>query len=77
MAEGEEPLHIALLDLGCKKRNIVRCLCKRGCRVTVLPAFATAGRAQSPDPDGLMLSNGPGDPAETVEVIANIRRSSG
>ena len=35
------PLNVALLDLGCKK-NIVRCLCKRGCRVTVLPGTATA-----------------------------------
>ena len=40
VAEGEEPLHIALLELGCKK-NIVRCLCKRGCRETVLPASTT------------------------------------
>ena len=72
VAEGEEPLHIALLDLGCKK-NIVRCLCKRGCRVTVLPASTTLAELKALAPDGLMLSNGPGDPAENVQVIANIR----
>ena len=60
VAEGEEPLHIALLDLGCKK-NIVRCLCKRGCRVTVLPASTTLAELKALAPDGLMLSTGPGD----------------
>ena len=72
VAQGEEPLHIALLDLGCKN-NIVRCLCKRGCRVTVLPGTTTPAELAALDPDGLMLSNGPGDPAENVEIIANIR----
>ena len=70
--EVETPLHVALLDLGCKN-NIVRCLQKRGCRVTVLPGTATAAELAALNPDGLMLSNGPGDPAETVEIIANIR----
>ena len=72
LAEGEQPLHVALLDLGCKK-NIVRCLCKRGCRVTVLPGAATAADLAALHADGLMLSNGPGDPAENVEIIQNIR----
>lgn len=71
-AWGETPLHVALLDLGCKN-NIVRCLCKRGCRVTVLPGTTTPAELAALDPDGLMLSNGPGDPAENVEIIANIR----
>ena len=71
VAEGEEPLHIALLDLGCKK-NIVRCLCKRGCRVTVLPASTTLAELKALAPDGLMLSNGPGDPAENVQVIRDL-----
>ena len=69
---GDTPLHVALLDLGCKN-NIVRCLQKRGCRVTVLPGTATAAELAALKPDGLMLSNGPGDPAENVEIIANIR----
>ena len=72
VAEGETPLHVALLDLGCKK-NIVRCLCKRGCRVTVLPGTATAADLAALHADGLMLSNGPGDPAENVQIIQNIR----
>ena len=54
-------------------KNIVRCLCKRGCRVTVLPASTTLAELKALAPDGLMLSNGPGDPAENVQVIANIR----
>ena len=69
---GDTPLHVALLDLGCKN-NIVRCLQKRGCRVTVLPGTTTPAELAALDPDGLMLSNGPGDPAENVEIIANIR----
>ncbi|MFR3226940.1 MAG: carbamoyl phosphate synthase small subunit, partial [Blautia massiliensis (ex Durand et al. 2017)] len=53
---GDTPLHVALLDLGCKN-NIVRCLQKRGCRVTVLPGTATAADLAALAPDGLMLSN--------------------
>ena len=70
--EVETPLHVALLDLGCKN-NIVRCLQKRGCRVTVLPGTATAAELAALAPDGLMLSNGPGDPAENAGIIANIK----
>ena len=70
--EFDTPLHVALLDLGCKN-NIVRCLQKRGCRVTVLPGTATAAELAALKPDGLMLSNGPGDPAENVGIIANIK----
>ena len=72
-AWGETPLHVALLDLGCKN-NIVRCLQKRGCRVTVLPGTTTPEALAALNPDGLMLSNGPGDPAENVQIIENIRR---
>lgn len=65
--------HVTLLDFGCKN-NIVRCLAKRGCKVTVLPGTATPEEVLSYHPDGIMLSNGPGDPAENVEIIANIRK---
>ena len=69
---GDTPLHVALLDLGCKN-NIVRCLQKRGCRVTVLPGTATAAQLAALNPDGLMLSNGPGDPATLTGEIAVVR----
>ena len=65
--------HIVLMDYGCK-RNIVRCLVRRGCKVTVMPAFSTAEEVAAQNPDGIMLSNGPGDPAEPVEAIENLRR---
>ena len=71
-AWGDTPLHVALLDLGCKN-NIVRCLQKRGCRVTVLPGTTTAAELAALNPDGLMLSNGPGDPADNTAEIANLR----
>ena len=65
--------HVALMDYGCKA-NIVRCLEKRGCRVTVMPGTATPEEVMAIHPDGLMLSNGPGDPAENTEIIANIAK---
>lgn len=67
----EGKFHVALLDLGCKN-NIVRCLEKRGCRVTVVPGTMDPQQILQLKPDGLMLSNGPGDPAENTQIIANI-----
>lgn len=64
---------VALLDLGAK-RNIARSLNERGCEVTVYPCTATAEEILSTNPDGIMLSNGPGDPKENVEIIAEIRK---
>ena len=64
--------HVALLDFGCKA-NILRCLVKRGCHVTVLPSTTTPEELAALAPDGLMLSNGPGDPAENVDLIARLR----
>ena len=52
---------VALLDLG-TKNNIIRSLEKRGCDVTVYPADTTAEEILGDQPDGIMLSNGPGDP---------------
>ena len=68
--------HIVLMHYGCK-RNIIRCLVKRGCKVTVMPAFATAEEVAALDPDGIMLSNGPGDPTDNVAQIAEIARLFG
>jgi carbamoyl-phosphate synthase small subunit len=56
--------HVVAVDFGAK-RNILRCLAAAGCRVTVLPATATAGEILARRPDGVFLSNGPGDPAAT------------
>ncbi|MEM6898091.1 MAG: glutamine-hydrolyzing carbamoyl-phosphate synthase small subunit, partial [Pseudomonadota bacterium] len=61
----EAPKHkVVAIDYGAK-RNILRCLASVGCDVTVLPATATAEEVLSHSPDGLFLSNGPGDPAAT------------
>jgi carbamoyl-phosphate synthase small subunit len=56
--------HVVAVDYGAK-RNILRCLAAAGCRVTVVPATATAHDILRHDPDGVFLSNGPGDPAAT------------
>jgi carbamoyl-phosphate synthase small subunit len=58
--------HVVAVDYGAK-RNILRCLAAAGCRVTVVPATATADDILRHDPDGVFLSNGPGDPAATGE----------
>jgi carbamoyl-phosphate synthase small subunit len=55
---------VVAVDYGAK-RNILRCLASAGCEVTVLPATATAEEVLAHDPDGVFLSNGPGDPAAT------------
>lgn len=61
----DAPLHkVVAIDFGAK-RNILRCLASVGCDITVLPASATAEEVMSHNPDGVFLSNGPGDPAAT------------
>lgn len=64
--------HVAVLDFGIKQ-NIIESLRRLGCMVTVFPADTGAERLLSHNPDGIMLSNGPGDPKDNVEAIANIR----
>ncbi|WP_313133716.1 carbamoyl phosphate synthase small subunit [Anaerocolumna sp.] len=64
---------IALLDLGSKK-NIADCLLKRGCDVTVYPAFTKAEDIIKDNPDGIILSNGPGDPKEYVDIIKEVKK---
>jgi carbamoyl-phosphate synthase small subunit len=64
--------HVVAFDYGVK-RNILRKLAGRGCRVTVLPAQATAKEALAQRPDGVFLSNGPGDPEPCAYAIRAIR----
>lgn len=64
---------VALLDLGTKD-NITHSLAMRGCDVTVYPALTTAEEILRDKPDGIMLSNGPGDPKECGSIIAQIKK---
>ncbi len=64
---------VALLDYGCKD-NIKDCLLKRGCDVTIYPALTKAEEILSDKPDGIMLSNGPGDPKECTDIIKEIKK---
>ena len=64
---------VALLDLGAKK-NIAKSLNDRGCEVTVYPADTTAEEIIASNPDGIMLSNGPGDPAECTSIVKEIKK---
>ncbi len=66
-------LRVALLDLGAKA-NIAKSLAARGCDVTVYPAFTAAVEILADEPDGIMLSNGPGDPKECTIIIEEIRK---
>ncbi len=66
-------LHIALLDVGYKK-NIARSLAMRGCDVTIYPAGTSAEEILADHPDGIMISNGPGDPKENTEIIAEVKK---
>ena len=69
-------LKVVLYDFGAKE-NIVRELVRRGCHVIEVPAETTAEQALAYEPDGIMLTNGPGDPAENVEIVENIRKLVG
>jgi carbamoyl-phosphate synthase small subunit len=65
--------HVVAVDYGAK-RNILRCLADHGCRVTVVPATATTEDIMRHKPDGVFLSNGPGDPAATGEYAVPVIR---
>ncbi len=65
-------LHVVAYDFGIK-RNILRLLADRGCRMTVVPAQTSAAEALALDPDGVFLSNGPGDPEPCSYAIEAIR----
>ena len=64
---------VALMDFGAKE-NIARSLIKRGCQVTVYPAWTSAQEILDDQPDGIMLSNGPGDPKECASIIKEVRK---
>ena len=72
-AYGEERHHVAMMDFGVKQ-NMIECLRRRGCKVTAVPAFTKAEELLGGKYDGVMLSNGPGDPAENVEIIAELKK---
>lgn len=64
---------VALLDFGAKE-NIARSLNKRGCHVTVYPASTSADEILASKPDGIMLSNGPGDPKTCADIIKEVKK---
>ena len=72
----EDGKRVVLYDFGAKG-NIVKELVKRGCHVIEVPAYTTAEEALSLNPDGIMLANGPGDPAENTGIIEEIKKFAG
>ena len=75
-AKGEEKAHAALIDYG-TKLGVIEALCARGCRVTVLPQDVTAQQVLDLKPDGLFLSEGPGDPAENADCVEQLKQLIG
>lgn len=75
-ASDEHKYNVVLIDYGTKK-NIVRELNKRGCNVAVVPHDTKAHDILALDPDGIMLSNGPGDPEENTEAISELAKLVG
>src|SRR3954469_11232536 len=71
-AEGEERFHVVCYDFGVKM-NSLRELARLGCRVTVVPADTAASEVLALKPDGIYLSNGPGDPASMTKVVEEVR----
>ncbi len=65
--------HLAVIDFGCKE-NILRELHKRGCKLTVFPAFSSVEEILEVNPDGVFLSNGPADPTDLPEIVENVKR---
>lgn len=70
-AQGGRRFSVALIDYGAKA-NMIRCLCSRGCDVTVYPSSTAAGEILDGGHDGIMLSNGPGDPKENEFCISQL-----
>lgn len=73
---GEKRFAVTLIDYGAKA-NIIRSLQQRGCEVTVVPCHTSAKDILAAGPDGVMLSNGPGDPAENTDCINELKKLIG
>lgn len=65
--------HVVIVDLG-MKQNIIRSFLKRGCKVTVVPADTSAEEILSLNPDGVFLSNGPGDPKDLPGTLESVKK---
>jgi carbamoyl-phosphate synthase small subunit len=72
-AQGSERFHVVCYDFGVKT-NSLRELARMGCRITVVPAATPAAEVIALRPDGIFLSNGPGDPASMTSVVEEVRR---
>ncbi len=73
---GEGKYHVAVMDYGIKQ-NILNYLASFGCRLTVFPAFTSAQEVLASQPDGIFLSNGPGDPKDLTSVIEEVKKFIG
>lgn len=75
-SEGNGSRHVVLVDFGAKA-NIARCLVQRGCKVTTVPCDTTSGDILKLKPDGIMLSNGPGDPQDVKYAVQSVQELIG
>ncbi|UCD56037.1 MAG: carbamoyl phosphate synthase small subunit, partial [Candidatus Hydrogenedentota bacterium] len=72
-ARGESRFRVVAFDFGIK-RNILNNLCERGCDIIVVPAQTTAAEVLTHQPDGILLSNGPGDPEGVPNVVQTVQQ---
>ncbi|SDG64960.1 carbamoyl-phosphate synthase small subunit [Selenomonas sp. WCT3] len=75
-AESNDAPHVVAMDFGVKQ-NILKSLHDLGCKLTVVPAHTTAEEVLALSPDGIFLSNGPGDPADVPEIVEEIKKLIG
>ena len=75
-AESSDAPHVVAMDFGVKQ-NILKSLHALGCKLTVVPAPTTADEVLALNPDGIFLSNGPGDPADVPEIVEEIKKLIG
>lgn len=76
LAANATPLHVVAVDCG-MKQNIVRSLNRRGCKVTIVPWNTPAEKILAENPDGVFISNGPGDPTDVPATIETVRKLIG